>query len=183
MCGYMAIHKIYFINSLIPWRCICKCVSVYPKSTIVNIKLNCNGKCNYFGVFTFLKAAWRQSFSLLAASKCSANIQIWIYHFPLSKWSTNEVNDCLIPMATTPPTDISGNLPIHLGIRGISFASHYVGSHTQFHLIMYREDKSLIETTLIASFMGPARGPSGDDRTQGGPMLAPWTLLSGYAFT
>ena len=34
--------------------------------------------------------------------------------------------------------------------------------------------------TLIAWFMGPTWGPSGADRTQVGPMLAPWTLLSGY---
>ena len=32
---------------------------------------------------------------------------------------------------------------------------------------------------LIARFMGPTWGPSGGDRTQVGPMLAPWTLLSG----
>ena len=32
---------------------------------------------------------------------------------------------------------------------------------------------------LIAKFMGPTWGPSGADRTQVGPMLAPWTLLSG----
>ena len=31
----------------------------------------------------------------------------------------------------------------------------------------------------IARFMGPAWGPSGADRTQVGPMLAPWTLISG----
>ena len=36
--------------------------------------------------------------------------------------------------------------------------------------------------TLIARFMGPTWGPSGADRTQVGPMLAPWTLLSGYLF-
>ena len=35
------------------------------------------------------------------------------------------------------------------------------------------------KSTLIARFMGPTRGPSGADRTQVGPMLAPWTLLSG----
>ena len=34
--------------------------------------------------------------------------------------------------------------------------------------------------TLIARFTGPTWGPSGSDRTQVGPMLAPWTLLSGY---
>ena len=33
--------------------------------------------------------------------------------------------------------------------------------------------------TLIASFMGSMWGPPGADRTQVGPMLAPWTLLSG----
>ena len=36
---------------------------------------------------------------------------------------------------------------------------------------------------LIARFMGPTWGPSAADRTQVGPMLAPWTLLSGTAFT
>ena len=37
-------------------------------------------------------------------------------------------------------------------------------------------------TSLIARFMGPSWGPPGDDMTQVGPMLAPWTLLSGYIF-
>ena len=36
---------------------------------------------------------------------------------------------------------------------------------------------------LIARFMGPTWGPSRADRTQVGPMLAPWTLLSGYLFS
>ena len=36
----------------------------------------------------------------------------------------------------------------------------------------------IYNTTLIARFMGPTWGPSGADRTQVGPMLAPWTLLS-----
>ena len=34
-------------------------------------------------------------------------------------------------------------------------------------------------TALIARFMGPTWCPSGAGRTQVGPMLAPWTLLSG----
>ena len=34
--------------------------------------------------------------------------------------------------------------------------------------------------TLIASSMGPTRGPPGADRTQVDPMLAPWTLIFGY---
>ena len=36
--------------------------------------------------------------------------------------------------------------------------------------------------TLIARFMGPTWGPSEADRTQVGPMLAPWTLLSGKSY-
>ena len=35
------------------------------------------------------------------------------------------------------------------------------------------------KVALIARFIGPTWGPSGADRTQLGPMLAPWTLLSG----
>ena len=33
--------------------------------------------------------------------------------------------------------------------------------------------------SLIARFLGPTWGPSGTNRSQVGPMLAPWTLLSG----
>ena len=36
---------------------------------------------------------------------------------------------------------------------------------------------------LIARFLGPTWGPSGADRTHVGPMLAPWTLLSGGTCT
>ena len=37
--------------------------------------------------------------------------------------------------------------------------------------------------SVIARFMGPTWGPSGADRTQVGPMLAPWTLLSGIRWS
>ena len=37
--------------------------------------------------------------------------------------------------------------------------------------------------TQIAKFMGPTWGPPGSCRTQMGPTLAPWTLLSGKAIT
>ena len=39
------------------------------------------------------------------------------------------------------------------------------------------------QATPIARFMGPTWGPSGSDRTQMGPMLAPWTLLSGWPWS
>ena len=37
-----------------------------------------------------------------------------------------------------------------------------------------------VTPTLIARFIGPTWGPSGADRAQVGPMLASWSLLSGY---
>ena len=37
------------------------------------------------------------------------------------------------------------------------------------------------DTPLITRFMGPTGGPSRVDKTQVGPMSAPWTLLSGSA--
>ena len=36
--------------------------------------------------------------------------------------------------------------------------------------------------TLIARFLGSTWGPTGADRTQVGPMSAPWTLLSEYIY-
>ena len=36
-----------------------------------------------------------------------------------------------------------------------------------------------VVSTLTARFVGPTWGPAGADRTQVGPMLAPWTLLYG----
>ena len=49
------------------------------------------------------------------------------------------------------------------------------------HAILWK--LAVMITSLIARFMGPTCGPSGADRTQVGPMLVPWTLLSGVIFT
>ena len=48
--------------------------------------------------------------------------------------------------------------------------SHWV------HLQCRRQ--GIVYIPLITRFMGPIWGPPGADRTQVGPMLAPWTLLS-----
>ena len=45
---------------------------------------------------------------------------------------------------------------------------------------MTRWEDQTKNTFLITRFMGPTWGASGADRTQMGPMLAPWSLLSGY---
>ena len=52
-------------------------------------------------------------------------------------------------------------------------------SDSSYLHIFARGIYSEITTSLIARFMGPTWGPPGADRTQVGPMLAPWTLLSG----
>ena len=52
----------------------------------------------------------------------------------------------------------------------------FVLKRTKFDLLL-----SHSKISQIARFMGPTWDPPGADRTQVGPMLAPWTLLSGYA--
>ena len=59
-----------------------------------------------------------------------------------------------------------------LGDNGLRFLCIY----TRFCILLWS-----VRWTLIARFMGPTWGPSGADSTLVGPMLAPWTLLSGNA--
>ena len=49
--------------------------------------------------------------------------------------------------------------------------------HASMNWVIISSGNALVP--LIARFMGPTWGPSGADRTQVGPMLVPWTLLSG----
>ena len=51
--------------------------------------------------------------------------------------------------------------------------------HASDCAIMSFSVENHVPDTVIAKFMGPTWGPSGADRTQVGPILAPWTLLSG----
>ena len=50
----------------------------------------------------------------------------------------------------------------------------WIIQNSHFDMVQY-------STAQIAKFMGPIWGPSGSCRPQMGPMLAPWTLLSGWA--
>ena len=51
--------------------------------------------------------------------------------------------------------------------------------NTYWHTLIRNAIVNNLKDPLIAVFMGPTWGPSVADRTQVGPMLAPWTLLSG----
>ena len=55
---------------------------------------------------------------------------------------------------------------------------HSNGTNTIVFVSCYRLAR-YHATTVIARFMGPTWGPPGTGRTQVGPMLSPWTLLSG----
>ena len=48
--------------------------------------------------------------------------------------------------------------------------------HSQWYDLLWPSDTRIPQ---IAKFMGPTWGPPGSCRPQMGPMLAPWTLLSG----
>ena len=53
--------------------------------------------------------------------------------------------------------------------------------HNSWRYVSVRASPTSLIQSLIARFMGPTWGPSGADRTQVGPMMASWTLLSGIS--
>ena len=65
----------------------------------------------------------------------------------------------------------------------------YWNNADEFSLSYVRdEDKSILscvfpDSKVYGANMGPTWGPSGADRTQVGPMLASWTLLSGLSYS
>ena len=65
----------------------------------------------------------------------------------------------------------------------ISALSMKVATRAWQHLRWKTDSNVCIKViiTQIAKFMGPTWGPPGTCRPQMGPMLAPWTLLSGKA--
>ena len=54
--------------------------------------------------------------------------------------------------------------------------------HTEISSSYTKSRINNCSTPQIAKFMGPPWGPPGFCRPQMGPMLAPWTLLSGYLY-
>ena len=75
-----------------------------------------------------------------------------------------------------------GNPPIppHKYLAMLNFDVFFVIrlNYCWMHSMIYN-DRLTHWGSLITKFMGPKWGLSGADRTQMGPMLAPWTLLSG----
>ena len=65
-------------------------------------------------------------------------------------------------------------------IHGITLIQHRWKLENIRHQLLWIEC-SHVRLSFIARFMEPTWGSSGADRTQVGPMLAPWTLLSGFS--
>ena len=61
-----------------------------------------------------------------------------------------------------------------------SYHNHFVAFEKLWHLLAACGGDSNYNAPLIAEFMEPRWSPSWVDRTHVGPMLAPWTLLSGH---
>ena len=95
------------------------------------------------------------------------------------------------------PRWISDGLSISLWVPGLCLLSMHIKStgcwssiwtYSRCRLILWGVSgqgtlSQLGITDLTARFMGPRLGLAGVDRTQVGPMLAPWTLLSGRLLT
>ena len=62
--------------------------------------------------------------------------------------------------------------------KALTFYNKYVNKNLPYYFDSF---DITTQGSQTAKFMGPTWGPSGADRTQMGPMLAPWTLLSGIA--
>ena len=118
-------------------------------------------------------------FQLCVGAFWVAVVQYWhaanAYPFILF-WSIS------LPMVSryvTVGTSVCGFIPIPV---------HQWKQQQRIHRTQQHIDRAIEWTTimlsLIAWFMGPTWGPPGDDRTQVGPMWAPWKLLTGiYHFS
>ena len=82
---------------------------------------------------------------------------------------------------------MSGHKFYRLNFVNISVVSVWPTYHTRCQSCLSRLVQVLyaaslpesVMTSQMAMFMGPEWGPTGADRTQVDPILAPWTLLSG----
>ena len=65
------------------------------------------------------------------------------------------------------------------GVRWLAYQRHL--SKTEIKKALILKICASLKTVPDNKVRGPTWGPSGVDSTQVGPMLAPWTLLSGVA--
>ena len=125
----------------------------------------------YFFTFVHKSIWWKWEITLLFPMKIAL---IWPF----------------LTLYSSPPSQINClhhfrpvSLLIHVKIIFMAFISKDINNRFIYsHRHTGNTMNSLVQgCTQIARFMGPTWGPSGSCRPQMGPMLAPWTLLSGVA--
>ena len=121
------------------------------------------------------------SLSRLVIYVCHADIVIVLIPSPhtaqlheKTSYTTFDYSDLLAGPPRHPMDIRHGDRLIALGPSPHTSQCRKKASYTTF---------DLLRPTQIAKFMGPTWGPPGSCRPQMGPMLAPWTLLSGYLRT
>ena len=110
--------------------------------------------------------------TFLARSTCHHHYWANVYH----RWTTNH---CLKQMHIVGVGNAKATMQ---NIQKLTLGMHFPCFHPLVLFVVCPVDCQfyvICEVSQIAKFMGPSWGPPGSCRPQMGPMLAPWTLLSG----
>ena len=110
--------------------------------------------------------------------------QTWVWkHFDgvAQDWGNSISNALELLQSCTKPSIWSWTIVIYIAPSPHSnqVSSTHTGSSLDGWMDPSQTRGVKFHTSLIAMFMGPTWGSPGADRTQVGPMLAQWTLLSG----
>ena len=92
---------------------------------------------------------------------------------------TTLTKHCLTPWISKLPRNLSNAIPGKFHGSGGQSKYNSLQNRGNFHMSRTWQISLNFNTARIAKFMGPTWGPPGSCRPQMGPMLAPWTLLSG----
>ena len=109
---------------------------------------------------------YKNTYKIVPTWWTQTNVHTWTYLSQFTCWSRHwHVNTIL-----THP---------YIIIKMAFEKSHHTLSNTHYKYTGTNLINRFIEVTQMTTFMGPTWGPPGSCRPQMGPMLAPWTLLSG----
>ena len=125
--------------------------------------------------FKFRWSRWYMCY-LLSSSNRKNNLSNCCHTFPCLKWLYHHI------LSINSYRFRESGCFISITVQFMMCAKHWVNFDLKvayMYIYIYITELSLLSTStsLIARFMGPTWGPSGADRTQVGPMLAPWTFV------
>ena len=119
-------------------------------------------------VLLFMKS---MKFEKISTKNCSNVLILVIFCMLLASWFGR--NELRTHMTSVQSIDFARRYCVYLCLTRWDTKSWDNWSSRQYQQRM---------RSLIAKFMGPIWGPPGPCRPQMGPMLAPWTLLSGVVW-